>query len=412
MAGMTKQELDEHIKTVVLPLIKDTAGAIVAEAVKEVTERSLAPLKERVDLYSAKLLGQGQEPVKAAREKGQAFGRFARAIALAKLDGGGTRPEDILARWGDTDLAKVMTDARAKAMAATDATAGGFLVPTQFSQDVIELLRPASIVRRLGPMVVPMPTGSVRIPKVTAGSTGYYQGENTAATATQLEVGQLVLSFKKLTALVPVSNDLLRYSSPSADTIVRNDIVRAIAQRENQGFLRDLGTESTPKGIRYWAPSANVVNSAGTSLANTVTDLSAAILNFKNANIPEGSWAWMMSPRNEMSLATIQNSNGFYVFRDEMVQRGTLWGFPFATTTQQPGSSTTGEMFLVNMADAVIGESQGLIVDASTEAAYVDSAGSTVAAFSTDQTVVRAITEHDFGMRRAESVYVIANMSW
>ncbi len=420
MAGMTQAELKELIQTQTLPLITDVVGEQVADIVRQQIEAVTAPLKQSQSDIAARMLalssGDGNGHAKPqAREKGMAAARFMRAVAAAKLEqsqGNMTSPDQILTRWGDIDLAKMAVDARTKAMAATDAAAGGFLVPTQFSQDVIELLRPASIVRSLNPLVIPMPTGSLRIPKITTGATAAYQGENANITASQPVVGQVVLSFKKLTALVPVSNDLLRYSSPSADTIVRDDVVRAIAQRENQAFLRDAGTDATPKGMLNWAPAANRVASTGTALANVVADLSQNMLTLMNANIPEGRWAWLMSPRNFLTLTTIANANGFFVFRDEMVQRGTLWGFPFGKSTQVPGTGATGELYLTNMADAVIGEAQNMIVDASMEAAYVDSTGTMIAAYSQDQTVVRAITEHDFAMRRAESVAVITTMSW
>jgi HK97 family phage major capsid protein len=289
------------------------------------------------------------------------------------------------------------------------------VIPSQLSADVIEFLRPASVVRRLNPNTIPMPNGNLRIPKVTGGSSASYQGENQNISQTQLVVGQVALTFKKLTALVPASNDLLRYSGPgaaSADAMIRDDVVRAIAQRENQAFLRDDGSSSTPKGILNWAAPANVFASNAATLAGMVIDLGAAILRLMNNNIPEGRWAWIMSPRNWNSLMTVQNTNGFFVFRDEM-SRGTLWGYPFAYTTQMPGSGTTGEMYLVNMADAIIGDSMALQVDVSMEASYIDAnSSSLVSAFSLDQSIVRAITEHDFAMRRGESVAVINTMSW
>lgn len=55
---------------------------------------------------------------------------------------------------------------RSKAMAATDPTGGGFLVPEQFSTDVIELLRPMSVVRALVGQTLPMPVGTLNIPKI------------------------------------------------------------------------------------------------------------------------------------------------------------------------------------------------------------------------------------------------------
>ena len=70
------------------------------------------------------------------------------------------------------------------------------------------------------------------------------------------------------------------------------------------------------------------------------------------------------------------------------------------------GTGGGSELYLVDFDDMVIGESQNLIIDASTEAAYDDN-GTVRAAFSLDQTVIRAIEEHDFAARRAEAIVVI-----
>lgn len=405
---------ERHLSTDELTkLIRDVSGPMVAEVVEQSMSRALAPLQKQQTDLMARALSAADRRDEADRT--MKFGRLVRAIGTAHLNvrrmSGPGNPVEVLSAWGEKDLADQMN----KAMSASIGSEGGHLIPAQLSADVIEFLRPASVVRRLAPTTIPMPNGNLRLPKVTGGSTASYQGENANIAQTQLVIGQIAMTYKKLTALVPASNDLLRYSGPgaaSADAMIRDDVVRAIAQRENQAFLRDNGTESTPKGIRNWAATGNVANSAGTTLANMVTDLGTMMLALMNNNIPEGRWAWIMSPRNWNSLMTIQNANGFFVFRDEMT-RGTLWGYPFAYTTQMPGTGATGEMYLVNMADAIIGDSMSLQVDVSLEASYIDAAtGSLVSAFSLDQSIVRAITEHDFAMRRAESVAVTQAMSW
>lgn len=409
MAGMTGKELEAFVS--------DIVGKQAGEAVRQAFEKHAEAFKaQQSDWVKSLMAGGDKDPVAPTApadklKSAERAGRIIRAVGAAQLHqrggDGPTNPLAVLDKWGDKELAK--------AMAASSAADGGHLIPSQLSTDIIELLRPASIVRRLGPNSVPMPNGSIRIPKVGSGSSAAYQGENANIAASQLALGQVIMTFKKLTALVPASNDLLRYAGPgavNADALIRDDVVRAIAQRESQAFLRDDGTASTPKGIKAWAPAANLHNSAGTTLANMVTDLSTAILDLMNANIPEGRWVWMLNPRSYMSLYTVQNTNGFFVFRDEM-SRGMLWGFPFAFTTQLPGSGSTGEYYLVNMADAMIGEAMNLIVDVSMEASYIDAtSGSLVSAYSLDQSIVRAITEHDFAMRRAESVSVIQALSY
>ena len=69
------------------------------------------------------------------------------------------------------------------------------------------------------------------------------------------------------------------------------------------------------------------------------------------------------------------------------------------------------EIYLVDMADVVIGDSERLIIDASSEAAY-EEGGSVKAAFSRDETVIRGIAEHDLVMRRDVSAAVGKNVRW
>ncbi len=129
--------------------------------------------------------------------------------------------------------------------------AGGFLVPEDVSTEVIELLRPASVVTAMGPRFVPMPNGNLTTNRRATGANFAYGGEQQDAKATGYTYGQVKLSAKKLTGIIPVSNDLLRSSSISVDRMIRDDAVADAAQIQDRYFLRGSGTEYAPKGLRY-----------------------------------------------------------------------------------------------------------------------------------------------------------------
>jgi HK97 family phage major capsid protein len=430
----TLDQLSEHVKKTTLPLITEmmrTDGQkIMADAVEELVSKRYEQLKKDapwMDALKDSTKEKSNFVGKKEREKGEAAGRFIRAVTKCQVD---RRPLDAasiqaqLKAWGDDDIADIVEkDAiRQKApMSVTSPTDGGFLVPEQFSQDVIELLRPQSVVRAMVGRTLPMPVGSINIPKITDGSTAYYQGENPNATKSALKTGNLKLTWKKLIALVPLSNDLVRYSSPGADAIVRNDMVRAIAQRENQAFLRDDGTNAGPKGLRYWASNSNIIDvSNPTNTIQTVaTDLGRCVLQLVNANVPLSKPGWLFAPRTWNYLRMLQTTTGAFIYQAEM-NNGLLLGYPFKWSTQIPtnltdhGRTTNGgesEIYFADFDDVMIGEAMSLRVDASMEATYVDG-GNTVSAFSQDQTVVRAITEHDFAVRRDVSVCVMNGVTW
>jgi HK97 family phage major capsid protein len=116
---------------------------------------------------------------------------------------------------------------------------------------------------------------------------------------------------------------------------------------------------------------------------------------------------WIFAPQIEYYLMTIRDSLGNYAFQPEMAT-GKLLRFPYAVTTQIPTNltdSTTGspvsncsEIYFVNFDDAFIGDSMQVRIDVSNTAAYYDGMN-VVATFSEDQTVIRAVSMHDFAMR-------------
>lgn len=418
MAGMTREELKATISEVTLPLIKEYAGKEVAEVVKatvasEMERTSTKTRPEWVDgLFGEKAAEKREEKL----EKGMLFGRYIRTLAASRNDK--EKAIKTAKAWGYSDVARALESSVDKAMAAGDPLAGGFLVPTEFSTDVIELLRASGVVRSLNPVTMPMSSGTVKVPRITTGSTAAYIGENANITKSELGTGQLTLTFKKLATLVPISNDLLRYSAPSADGIVRDDCIRSMASREDLAFIRNDGTSGTPRGLKNWIHASNKFNAASTvSLAGVTSDLGQAMQLIMDADITliaqqgatggvDARPGWILSPRAWRYLTTVQTGTGQHAFRDEML-RGTLWGFPFRVTTQCENTTVYFGCF----AHAVIGESTGLIVDASQEAAYHDGSG-VVAAYSQDQTVIRVIAEHDFALRHDKSFALIQAVTW
>ena len=126
----------------------------------------------------------------------------------------------------------------ARALSASVAAQGGFAVPQGYSGEIIEALRPLVAVRKLNPVVIPMPAGNFTWPRINTRGTAGYIHENATVGATQPSFGAPNLTARKLAALVPISNTLLRSSKPGADMIVREDLVASMASTEDYYFLR------------------------------------------------------------------------------------------------------------------------------------------------------------------------------
>jgi HK97 family phage major capsid protein len=347
-------------------------------------------------------------PVKLTKR--QKLGRLVRLYAAGRGDA--SRAER-LAKSPEFDDGN--RDWQVRALVAGIGASGGFMVPEEFYPEVIELLMNRAVVRKLGATIVPMESGNLSMTRLQGGASANYVGEATTNKASQETFGELRFIAKKLMSLVPISNDLLRFASPQADEFVLGDMIAQIAVAEDLAFIRGAGTEFTPRGMRNWAPAANVLVSAGEGLENFVTDLTAIETALEGANVRMRQPGIMLNPRSKNAIKLLQSTTGSFVFRDEM-RAGTLNGYPFASTNSIPKNLGTGaqtEWYLADFADAVIADvHDGIEIEISREAAYLDSAGTMHAAFSEDVTVLRASERHDFGMRHDISVAVMTEVDY
>jgi HK97 family phage major capsid protein len=297
--------------------------------------------------------------------------------------------------------------------------AGGFLVPEDVSAEIIELLRPASVVMSLNPVTVPMPNANLTMNRQATGAAASYIGEQQDVPATAIGFGQVKLSAKKLAALIPISNDLLRAAGVAVDRLVRDDILASVGQKTDAAFIRAAGSDYAPRGLRYQLigtalAATNILTMTATpDLVKITTDLARLELALLNADVPMLRPGWMMAPRVAVYLSNLRDGNGNIAFPE--MAGGTLRGKPYRTTTQIPtnlGGGTESEVYLADFAQVVVGEHMGMEIAMSTDAAYKDAAGNLQASFSRDETVMRAIVQHDIGMRHLAALAVLTGVTW
>lgn len=390
-----KAKLEDFISSVT----KGTIMEAFAEFRKE-QEAKASEITKSFALYA------GQAPAAQEKvEKGVTLARIVRAFASAK---------------GDVSKAQSYAEANGfgpdvvKALATQPNSAGGYIVPPQYSTDLIDLLYNRVAIRKMGASSIPMPNGNISIPKLAAGVGASYIGENAGTDAQQPAFGVISLNWKKLAAVVAISNDLIRYSSPKADEVVKNDLTNAFAQAEDLAFLRGAGAGNAPKGLHNWITQTdNAASADGSDLTLVIADLFKGPQALEEANIPFTKPGWIIAPRTKFFLMSVRDSVGNFYFLDEM-KRGTLLGFPFVSTNQVETGGTPNfyqSIYFGDFNDAIIGESTDLMLDVSQEASYL-SGGNLVSAFAYDQTVIRGIARHDFCVRRTESFFRLDQVQW
>lgn len=341
-------------------------------------------------------------------EPGAIVGRI--AIALAATGGLDQRATAAHAAsvWGDSTGQIV-----ANMEQATNAK-GGYLVDTAYSRDFVELLRPRVAIRRAGARSVPMPDGNLTMRKQTGTTNAGYVGERQPAPTTDVSVGQLKMSAKTLRAIVPITNQLIRRASFGVDAMVRDDLVTSAAIKEDQQFLRGVGSDTAPTGLRNLIPAGNVLTmTAGPDLAKVTSDMARLKLKVVNANVPLSKCAYIMSPTVHSFLENIRDGNGNKAFPE--VAEGKFGIYPIFVTTSVPDNLGAGgnesEVYFGDFEQFLIGDTYQVTLTASTEASYEDN-GEILSAFSNDETVIRLIQEHDTQLRHDAAFAVLTGVIW
>lgn len=306
-----------------------------------------------------------------------------------------------------------------RALQQSSFTAGGALIPENFvGAEFIELLKATAKVRQAGARSVQLTNGTFTTPKLTGGVTGYWMtAEGANVTPSEPTFGQLKLTEKKYMALVPFSNDLRRNASLDAIRVVRDDMVRTVANDEDIAFLKGDGLNGKPKGIYYWVGSSGRGNSNGTSLSQIRTDIRTAVNRLDTNNAPNVRRAWFMPARSANYLGwELIDGNSNLVFPQMQQTNGAmLAGDPVYRNNNISltlGSGAQTEIYYVEMSECFIGDSMEMEIEIFDNAVYADANGTLRSGISRDESAIRLIRKTDFGMRHDVSAYVLEAVSY
>ena len=422
MAGMTMEEL---------------AGKI-----SEIVDKSVAPLK--AELEAAKTAGQDtskiEAAVKAAIEAGEkkksaaanewealienarvekdggvkidAAGMVGKIAASAALSLKETGAKNINDRSVVLDFAKKMFPndkalhgIMQKDMEASIPSAGGYGIPQILLPNYVEYLYANTLLEKLGVTKVPMVNGNFRMARIDSTTSFSWGGETPSGNATQPVLGDIVLNAKKGTAVVPISNTLLRQNAIGLDAMISKDLRRIATIALDNAMLHGLGNSYQPLGLEN-VSGIQTSGSSGSNTALTVQFPIDMLALLEQANVPMENPAWLMNPVAKGWLMGKAFSSGPFAWAAEMANGKTLNGIPFysSATVKNSGSAPTwANIWLADWSELVWGVSYDMALNISRDGSYVNSAGATIPAFQRDETLIRLVTECDFNVKHPVS---------
>ena len=350
-----------------------------------------------------------QVSVKANVPLGMPFVR--QAMALLVCHGNKHEAAEYAKRWDDTTPEVALSlKAAIAAGTTTDATWASPLVQQTMINDFIELLRPATILGKIpGLRNVPF---NVKIPMQTAGGTYGWVGEAKPKPLTKLAFSSDTLGMTKVAGIIVLTEELVRSSNPSAEALVRSDMVAGIAQFLDAQFIDPAVAAVTgvnPASITNGAPTA-------AATANPLADIMGLINHFATNNISVDGLVFILSASNALSLSFQTNADGSAQFPGVGITGGSYRGLSFVTSNTAGANVVALQPALVLYAD-----DGGVTIDASREASLqMDSAPASpadattvyVSLFQTNSVALRAERFINWKRVNTNAVKYLTAASW
>jgi HK97 family phage major capsid protein len=262
-------------------------------------------------------------------------------------------------------------------------SAGGTLIPQEWTDFVIPELGAKVVFLKAGPNVLPMQHQILNIPGLTSNATYSWQGENASISESAPATNNTPLTLHTLKGLTGVSIEWLRDATPETDAALQANLVRGASRAVDNGYFNGSGSSNQPTGL--FNVSSIATAGAGNGATNGSTplldDISNGVYELDSANAPEEGRTWFCNPRTVHRLRLLRDTLGRPILWENPANRldMMLAGYPVYTTTQIPinqtvgSASTASSMLLVAMSDIYVGQgikSQGLEVAISDQALF------------------------------------------
>lgn len=292
-----------------------------------------------------------------------------------------------------------------KALNAGTPSEGGFTVPLAFSGEYIDALVATTLIDKLNIRRVPLVNGNLSIPRMDATSSVGWVGENQGGKVTQPAFGEVNMHAKKLKALTPISNTLLRESGVNIEGWIAEDLMRKTRIELDNAMINGSGSQFMPLGL---ANNANIQTTGSSTTALALTTPNDMVALLQQANVRLENVHWLLNPIGESWLRNKAFSSGPFAWSDEMARTGKLRGFDFhssSTIKYVPADDPAkayADFWLGDFAEMMFGVSHDITIEMSRDGSYTDN-GQVVNAFDQDLTLIRLITECDFACRQPKA---------
>lgn len=388
------KSIDAHLGRLASLERANAATAKPVDSAVDTASGSAARAPARVEVKGANL------------PKGTAFTRY--AMALARSQGNLMQAAEVAKGWADsTPEVETVLRAAVSAGTTTDTAWAKPLVEYQnMTAEFAELLRPQTIIGRIdGLRRVPF---NVKVPRQTAGSSASWVGEGSPKPVSALAFDQITLGMTKLAGIVVITDELARASSPSAEAIVRQDLIDTIVQTMDRDFVDPTNAGSANVKPASIINGVTAVTASGTDADDVRADVKALFAKFIAANLSLEGAVWIMPATQALGMSMMLNPLGQAEFPGLTASGGTFFGLPVILSENVPANAGSGNpvtgagarIILVKASEVLLADDGQTLLDASREASL--QMNSTPDSPASATTVLTSLWQHNMIGIRAE----------
>lgn len=356
------------------------------------------------------------------------FARYVKCLAASH----GNRMEALeIAKFRYPDLQDLHTVLKSAVAAGTTTDAdwaASLFEYNTLASEFIDFLRPQTILGKFGvggiPSLHTIPF-NVRIQSQTTGGAGYWTGQGKGKGLTRFNFTAVNLGQYKVANIAVLTEELVRFSNPSADLLVRKALAAALIERLDTDFVdpgKSLSAGVSPASITN---GVSPITSSGSDANGLRADMAAAMLQLSSANISLLSAVWITNSANALNIGLMRNALGQPEFPGMAITGGTLMGLPVIVSDYVPNDTSGGLLILVAADEVFLADDGVVTIDASREASLemeetpsqasdvpTPSSTNMVSMWQTNSVALRAERHINWQKRRADAVAYVSGANY
>ena len=218
---------------------------------------------------------------------------------------------------------------------------GGYLVPDEFEQTLVQGLEEENVFRTLA-TIIQTSSGDRKIPVVATKGEASWVDEEGQIPESDDSFGQVAIAAYKVATMIKVSDELLNDSVFNMEAYISNEFSRRIGAKEEEAFLVGDG-KGKPTGIfNSTGGASEVVTTATVSI--TFDDVMDLFYSVKSPYRKKSTF--VMNDSTVKALRKLKDNNGIYIWQPS-VQAGqpdTILNRPVVTSAYASAIAAGGKV--------------------------------------------------------------------